>query len=165
MQLTAYVCRLTGKSPETLFVGGMRAPVLFDQQPDGSITVHNWDAGVTGVPAPSASDLAAALAAPDVPPVPISVKDYQFAGQAAAEGDITADERTAWIRQGVVPQKLLSAVSALPITADQQERVIEFLEGATEFPRYHPNTITLGAVFGKDTPAKLDDFFVAAGQR
>lgn len=102
-------------------------------------------------------------------PVPDSVADYQFAGQAAAEGIIDYDAAKAWAGPGTVPQVLLDAVDGLlaagQIDADRHSRVILFLMGTKDFPRHHDLTPILAASFGKDTPAKLDAFFVAASQR
>ena len=97
--------------------------------------------------------------------VPDAVHAYQFAGQASAEGIITTDEAKAWAGAGVVPPSLQAAVDKIVTDPDEHDRVTFFLVGATEFPRHHPNTVSLGAVFGKDTPEKLDAFFVAAGAR
>jgi hypothetical protein len=97
------------------------------------------------------------------PPI-VSVRDYQFAGQAAAEGIISEKEADDWITVGTVPQKLIDAVTQKVTDADRQKRVLRFLKGTTVYPRDHELTPVLAASFGKDTPAKLDAFFLAASK-
>lgn len=99
------------------------------------------------------------------PPQVQSVKDYQFAGQAAAEGIISDDDAMKWVAQGITPQVLIDAVTASVTDPDRRKRVLLFLAGTTAFPRNHELTPLLAASFGKDTPAKLDAFFYAASLR
>lgn len=99
------------------------------------------------------------------PAVPSTVHAYQFAGQAAAEGLISANEARAWAGAGAVPPTLQAAVDRIVTDSEEHDRVTFFLVGATEFPRQHPNTIALGAVFGKKSSEELDAFFIAAGDR
>lgn len=98
-------------------------------------------------------------------PVPASVWDWQFAGAAAAEGIITAQEALDWVGGGHVPASLVAAVDVAVTDPNQHAKVVLFLTGASQFPRAHPLVPVLGAAFGKDTPEKLDAFFVAAGAR
>lgn len=101
-------------------------------------------------------------------PVPepiISVRDYQFAGQASAEGIISDDAAMAWVATGKTPDTLIEAVKAKVTDPDRQKRVLLFLAGTTIFPRMHELTPLLAASFGKDTPEKVDAFFRAASQR
>lgn len=97
--------------------------------------------------------------------VPATVWDWQFIGQAESEGIITPDESDAWLGTGEVPASLMGAVKASVTDADRQRRVLLFLKGATQFPRGHELTPLLAASFGKDTPEKVDAFFVAAEAR
>lgn len=102
------------------------------------------------------------------PPAPdpvLSVKDYQFAGQAAAEGIISSDDALQWVTVGKVPQVLIDAVKANVTDPERQGRVLLFLAGTTIYPRNHELTPILAASFGKDTPEKLDAFFAAAAKR
>ncbi|MCJ2019592.1 hypothetical protein MKK84_19500 [Methylobacterium sp. E-065] len=98
------------------------------------------------------------------PPV-LSVRDYQFAGQAAAEGIIGDDDALEWITVGKTPDRLISAVKEKVTDPDRQKRVLLFLAGTTTFPRFHELTPLLAGSFGKDTPEKVDAFFLAASQR
>ena len=66
---------------------------------------------------------------------------------------------------GTVPKSLLDAVDQAVTDPDRHTAVVLFLMGSKQFPRAHPLTPVPGAVFGKDTPAKLEAFFVAAGAR
>ncbi|RUP22648.1 hypothetical protein [Methylobacterium sp.] len=95
----------------------------------------------------------------------ISVQDYQFAGQANAEGILTDEETDDWVGSGVVPQSLVDAVKKLITDKDRQRRVLLFLRGTKSFPRFHELTPLLAASFGKDTPEKVDAFFNAASKR
>lgn len=95
----------------------------------------------------------------------ISVHDYQFAGQAAAEKIITDDDADKWVTTGVIPERLVAAVQQAVPDAERQRRVLLFLKGTTVFPRFHELTPLLAASFGKDTPAKVDAFFEAASKR
>jgi hypothetical protein len=119
---------------------------------------HNTFAWMVYDPAKKA--LSAAL-----PPKVAGVADYQFAGQAASEGIITADEAMAWVATGKTPQTLIGAVKVAITDPDRQSRVLLFLAGTTVFPRYHELTPLLAGTFGKDTPEKLDAFFAAAAKR
>lgn len=98
------------------------------------------------------------------PPV-MAVRDFQFAGQANAEGIITDQEADDWVATGVVPEKLVTAVKAAVTDPERQRRVILFLKGTTSFPRFHELTPLLAASFGKNTPELLDAFFLAASKR
>jgi hypothetical protein len=98
------------------------------------------------------------------PPV-MSVRDYQFAGQAAAEGIIDDDAAMQWVTVGTTPQKLIDTVKEKVTDPDRQKRVLLFLAGTTVFPRFHELTPILAASFGKVTTEKLDAFFLAASQR
>lgn len=130
------------------------------------ITEAQWKEFITN---PGARRWDGSAVQPYTPPVavmvPSSVYDYQFAGQAAAEGIITDDDAMKWVAQGITPQKLIDAVTANVTDPDRQKRVLLFLAGTTMFPRNHELTPLLAASFGKDTPDKLDAFFVAAGKR
>lgn len=112
-----------------------------------------------------AGDIVIAPYEPPPAPVPASVFDYQFAGEAEARGIIAAEECDAWVGPGVVPQTLLTKVEQIITDPDTQRRVVLFLKGSKEFPRFHPNTVALAKLFGLDTDAALDDFFIAAAQR
>jgi hypothetical protein len=98
------------------------------------------------------------------PPV-LAVRDYQFAGQANAEGIIDDEETDAWITVGTVPQKLIDAVKAQNLGDDRERRVLLFLKGTTTYPRNHELTPILAASFGKNTTALLDKFFLDASKR
>ena len=98
------------------------------------------------------------------PPV-LSVQDYQFAGQANAEGILTDEETDDWVGAGIVPQSLVDAVKRLVTDNERQRRVLLFLRGTKSFPRFHELTPLLAASFGKDTPEKVDAFFNAAAKR
>lgn len=102
---------------------------------------------------------------PAGPVVPSMVYDYQFAGQAYAEKIIDFEAAKAWTGSGAVPKVLLDAVDAVVTHPERHARVVLFLMGTKEFPRNHELTPILAATFGKDTPEKLDAFFVAAGKR
>lgn len=102
---------------------------------------------------------------PALPPKVVAVADYQFAGQAAAEGIISDQDALDWVTIGRTPQKLIDAVTASVTDAERRKRVILFLAGTTNFPRFHELTPLLAASFGKDTPAKVDAFFAAASKR
>jgi hypothetical protein len=107
-----------------------------------------------------------ALTIGDVWEAPImSVRDYQFAGQANAEGIIDDQETDDWVATGVVPQKLVDAVKAQNLGTERERRVLLFLRGTTVFPRYHELTPLLAASFGKNKPELLDAFFLAASKR
>jgi hypothetical protein len=103
----------------------------------------------------------------DPKPTPVlSVKDYQFAGQAYAEGIIDFEAAKGWTGAGVVPKNLLEVVEQfLADDPERRDRVILFLMGTKEFPRNHELTPLLAASFGKDTPDKVDAFFEAASKR
>ncbi|MHB2205078.1 hypothetical protein [Methylobacterium sp. CM6257] len=98
------------------------------------------------------------------PPV-MSVRDYQFAGQAAAEGIISDEDALNWITVGTTPQKLIDTVKEKVTDPERQKRVLLFMAGTTVFPRFHELTPILAASFGKATPEKVDAFFLAASQR
>lgn len=98
------------------------------------------------------------------PPI-MSVRDYQFAGQANAEGIINDQETDDWVATGVVPERLVQAVKSNVPDVERQRRVLLFLRGTTVYPRFHELTPLLAASFGKDTPEKLGAFFLAASQR
>jgi len=102
-----------------------------------------------------------------VPPPPkvMSVKDYQFAGEAAARAIISDDDAMAWVSQGKIPQSLISAVQQAVTDPDRQKRVLLFLAGTTIFPRNHELTPILAASFGITTPDALDAFFASANLR
>lgn len=99
------------------------------------------------------------------PAVPSEIYDYQLIGQAEAEGMIKTEESDAWIGQGVLPVVVEGAIKDVVPDAAGQRKLRLFLMGSTIFPRHHERTPLLGALFGKTTDAKLDAFFVAAGQR
>lgn len=99
-----------------------------------------------------------------MPPV-LSVQDYQFAGQANAEGILNDEETDNWVGSGVIPESLVTAVKTMVTDAERQRRVLLFLKGTKAFPRYHELTPVLAALFGKDTPEKIDEFFYAASKR
>lgn len=99
------------------------------------------------------------------PAMTVSVFDYQFAGQAAAENIISDDDALAWVGTGKTPDRLIVAVKTKITDPDRQKRVLLFLAGTTSFPRYHELTPLLAASFGKDTPEKVDAFFLAASKR
>ena len=54
------------------------------------------------------------------PPV-LAVMNYQFAGQAAAEGIISDDDAMAWAARGEVPSKLIEAVKEKVTDPDRQK--------------------------------------------
>lgn len=98
-------------------------------------------------------------------PLPESVEDYQFAGEAEARGIITASECDAWVGHGEVPAVLARNVARLIDDPETRRRVILFLKGAKQFPRQHPNTIALAAMFGLTEAGQVDDFFTCAKRR
>lgn len=110
-------------------------------------------------------DAASATFSPPPPPKVVSVADYQFAGQAAAQGIISDDDAMGWVGAGKTPQVLIDAVKATVTDPDRQKRVLLFLAGTTVFPRKHELTPVLAASFGITTPDALDAFFLAASQR
>lgn len=130
----------------------MKGPAEFEIAPIAGLTL--WDA------------LAAeGVEIVDTPPVPDTVWDYQFAGEAEARGIITSEECDAWVGPGIVPETLTEKVKQIITDPAARRRVILFLKGSKEFPRYHPNTVALAALFGLDTSAKIDAFFLSAEQR
>ncbi len=135
----------------------------------GRPSIGSGDALPEGATEMTTEAHAAALAAARAPIastlVPATVWDWQFAGEAAAEGIITTQEALDWVGAGHVPASLVAAVDAAVTDPDAHARVVLFLTGASQFPRAHPLTAVLGAAFGKDTPDKLDAFFAAAGAR
>lgn len=136
---------------------GMRVIEIEDVSPDDPTPWKTYEGRVFDP---------AALTIGDVwtPPV-MSVRDYQFAGQANAEGIISDQETDDWVATGVVPDKLVQAVKAQNLGTERERRVLLFLRGTTVFPRFHELTPLLAASFGKDTPAKVDAFFLAASKR
>jgi hypothetical protein len=102
---------------------------------------------------------------PQAPEPDLTVKDYQFAGQAAAEGIITDDAAMAWVATGKTPDRLIEAVKQAVPDPDRQKRVLLFLAGTTTFPLSHELTPILAASFGKNTPELVKAFFLAASQR
>jgi hypothetical protein len=102
---------------------------------------------------------------PMPPPKVFSVSDYQFAGQAAADGFITQSEAMDWVARGVIPPSLVADVQQNIADPDRQQRVLLFLAGTTAFPRYHELTPVLATAFGITTSADLDAFFTAASKR
>lgn len=136
---------------------GMRVIEIEDMSPDDPAP---WKAYEGRVFDPAALTIGEIWA----PPV-MSVRDYQFAGQANAEGIIDDQETDDWVATGVVPDKLVQAVKEQNLGAERERRVLLFLRGTTVYPRFHELTPLLAASFGKDTPEKLDAFFRSASQR
>jgi len=101
---------------------------------------------------------------PPPEPVPSEVADWQFAGQAAAEGIITRDEALAWAARGAVPKTLDDAVAAAIPDADALFDVRMLLAGAKSYLRTNPLVPLLGQVFGKDATG-LDQFWRDAAKR
>lgn len=104
-------------------------------------------------------------------PVPAVVTDWQFAGQAAAQGIITRAAALAWVARGEVPAVLVSAVDAMVTDPDRHFAVMLFLSGSKEYPRQHPLTPMLAPLLGMadeqgnaDEEA-LDEFWRSAGKR
>lgn len=121
-----------------------------------------------GEPAPALPDgwtLEPADAAPLWTPPPDSVADYQFAGEAEARSIITAAECDAWVGRGEVPDALARNVEHLIDDPETRRRVLLFLKGAKQFPRQHPNTVALAAMFGLTKAEQVDDFFTCAHRR
>lgn len=105
-------------------------------------------------------------APPPLPPaIPAIVTDYQFAGQAEAEGIITFEEALAWTARGDIPKVLLDAVNEAVPDQERRKSVLLFLAGSKEYPRNHPLTPVLGSLLGKNDDAALDAFWVAASAR
>lgn len=102
---------------------------------------------------------------PPPPVVPAIVADYQFSGQAAAEGIISFEEAMAWTARGEIPAVLLAAVDQAVADQERRKAVLLFLAGAKDYPRHHPLTPILGPLLGKDDDAALDAFWIAAGAR
>lgn len=105
--------------------------------------------------------------APPAPPqaAPATVADYQFSGQAAAEGIITFAEAMAWTARGEIPPVLLDAVNQAVSDEERRGTVMLFLAGAKEYPRHHALTPILGPLLGKNDDAALDAFWIAAAAR
>ncbi|MHC2108991.1 hypothetical protein [Methylobacterium sp. CM6246] len=136
---------------------GMRVLEIEDVDPDNAAP---WKAYEQRIYDPATQTIG------DLPePVVLAVRDYQFAGQAAAEEIITDDAAMAWVATGKTPDTLIAAVKAKVTDPDRQKRVLLFLAGTTSFPIGHELTPLLAASFGKDTPEKLKAFFRAASQR
>ena len=136
---------------------GMRVVEIEDVDPDN---VTPWKAYEQRIYDPATQTIG------DLPePVILSVRDYQFAGQAAAEEIISDDAAMAWVATGKTPDTLIAAVKAKITDPDRQKRVLLFLAGTTSFPIGHELTPLLAASFGKDTPEKLKAFFLAASKR
>ncbi|WP_345820093.1 hypothetical protein ABC766_29310 [Methylobacterium fujisawaense] len=151
------VIKAVFRDPSMIFPVGQRLIEIFGVEPTDQ-KPHNLFAEMVFDPATHTLS--------DQPPQPImSVRDYQFAGQAAAEGIISDDDAMAWVANGKTPQKLIDAVTASVPDPDRRKRVLLFLAGTTIFPRNHELTPILAASFGKDTGAKLDAFFQAASDR
>ncbi|MFB0490178.1 hypothetical protein ABIE45_002764 [Methylobacterium sp. OAE515] len=110
-------------------------------------------------------DPAALTFSPPPPPQVLSVKDYQFAGEAATRGIISNDDAMAWVGQGKIPQSLIAAVQQSVTDPERKTRVLLFLAGTTIFPRNHELTPILAASFGITTPDALDAFFASANLR
>jgi hypothetical protein len=101
--------------------------------------------------------------------IPSQVELYQFAGQAVAEDIIPDADAKAWLGQGAIPGKLQTALDKLlsdkEIDQERHDKAVYFLMGSKQIPRNHPLTSMLGAILGKDTAAKLDQFFIDAENR
>lgn len=110
-------------------------------------------------------DPAAKTFSPQPPPKVQAVRDYQFAGEAAARGIISDDAAMAWVSAGKTPQSLIAAVQQAVTDPDRQKRVLLFLAGTTLFPRNHELTPILAQSFGIKTADALDQFFADASKR
>jgi hypothetical protein len=137
--------------------GGFRLIEIEDLDPDDPVPHKLYEQRVFDPATLTIGD-------PWKPPI-IAVSDYQFAGQANAEGIITDKETDDWVGSGIVPESLVEAVKKAVTDPERQRRVILFLKGTKAFPQFHELTPLLAAIFKKDTPEKLAAFFLAASKR
>lgn len=137
--------------------GGMRLIEIEDLTPDDPVPHKLYEQRVF-------DPVALTIGEPWKPPI-MAVADYQFAGQANAEGILTDKETDDWVGTGVVPESLIVAVKQQVTDPERQRRVILFLKGTKSFPQFHELTPLLAASFGKNTPEKVATFFEAASKR
>lgn len=79
MQISTYLCQITGKSFDELF--NVQNPLVrLEQKDDDPISISYWDTSLT-ISKPTAKDLIAASTAPEIP----IVADYQSAIQVAVD--------------------------------------------------------------------------------